>query len=446
LCVALSACGGGGGGGGTTPDTPVTLEKIVVSSSFHSLPKGLTKELTAIGLYSDGTSEDITKTVTWSTSNSAVATCQSGDSGGQLTAVEVGTVTVTAVSGNTSDSMDIVISNAVLSTIEITPNLENIPRGYTVPFIATGIYSDSTTNDLTADVTWQSSNTSVATVSNSTGTTGQVTTLTAGPVTLTATLDGIHGDLPLTVVAVTLSGISVTPENLTLDKGLTRQYKATGVFSDSTMIDLTASVTWSSGNTAVASVVNSGITKGAVTAVSAGTTAIAAAINSVTGSASVTVADSQLNSIDITVSSSSLASGTTLQLTAVGSYQDGTTRDITASVVWASSDNAIATVGSVAPDNGLLTAIAEGQVTISAYLNGVVGDESITVTAATLTSLTVTPGNSTMPTGITESYKAVGHFSNGTDQDLTSTVTWSVDDTSVARISNLTGVDRKSVV
>ena len=55
--------------------------------------------------------------------------------------------------------------------------------------------------------------------------------------------------------------------------------------------------------------------------------------------------------------------------------------------------------------------------------------------AATLLSVTVTPANSSIPPGKTEQFTAIGHYSDGTSQDLTSTATWASTTTSVATIA-----------
>ena len=64
-----------------------------------------------------------------------------------------------------------------------------------VYFVATGTFTDDTTQDLSADVAWTSSNTPVATVSA----TGVVKALVAGSTTITNTVDGVGGAASLRV-------------------------------------------------------------------------------------------------------------------------------------------------------------------------------------------------------------------------------------------------------
>ena len=64
-----------------------------------------------------------------------------------------------------------------------------------------------------------------------------------------------------------------------------------------------------------------------------------------------------LSSILVAPQGQSLAAGTTLQMTATGTYTDGTTGDVTSGVTWASSDMSLVSVSS----SGLANALAVGR-------------------------------------------------------------------------------------
>jgi uncharacterized membrane protein len=80
-----------------------------------------------------------------------------------------------------------------------------------------------------------------------------------------------------------------------------------------------------------------------------------------------------------------------------------------------------------------------GSTTVTATVNGVQGSTAVTVTAATLKRLRVTPANSSTPKGHTRQLHAVGTFSDATTQDMTSQVLWSSDTEAVAVVSNADG-------
>jgi CSLREA domain-containing protein len=78
--------------------------------------------------------------------------------------------------------------------------------------------------------------------------------------------------------------------------------------------------------------------------------------------------------------------GGTVQLAATGTYSDATTRDLTAEATWTSSDAAVATVSDAAGTKGLVSAVAQGPVTITAAFDAVPGEASVSVAAVVNTA------------------------------------------------------------
>jgi len=102
-----------------------------------------------------------------------------------------------------SDSWTIMAAGPVLQSIAVTPNPAAITQGLTQQFTALGTYSDLSTTDLTTVVTWNSSDTTIATItSGATG--GLASGLTPGGTNITATRGSITSpQVPLTVEAPT---------------------------------------------------------------------------------------------------------------------------------------------------------------------------------------------------------------------------------------------------
>lgn len=182
-----------------------TLSSIAVSPTTAyinlNVPGDNTRQFSAIGTLSDTTTETLTTTATWSSTVTGVATI---DSNGLATAVGMGTTAITAMrSGVTSNSATLTVSNAALLSIDVSPTNPAIdptaPTGPTAPFVATGTFADSQTLDLTRIVTWDSSDTAVATISNVVGSQGLATALTDGMTTIRATLGAVNGSTTLTV-------------------------------------------------------------------------------------------------------------------------------------------------------------------------------------------------------------------------------------------------------
>ena len=312
LLLALLAIPGCGGGGGTVA-APGALVSLAVTPSNPRLAPGTSQQLSATGTFSDDTTRDLTSSVTWSSSSGAVAAI---DSTGHVTAQTAGTTSITASSGAISGSTTLTVTSATLVSIAIAPASSAVPLGTAQQFSATGTFSDNSTQEITDSVAWGSSASSVATVSNL----GRAASLAPGSTTISAVSGAISASASLTVTAATLVSIAVLPANPGTALGTPVQFSANGTFSDGTTRDLTASGTWSSLFTSVASISNSAGSNGRATPVAAGTTTITVTVpvtlplqGSVTGSTSLTVtggSSAQANVLPITVNGS-LCSGST---------------------------------------------------------------------------------------------------------------------------------------
>jgi uncharacterized protein YjdB len=139
-----------------------------------------------------------------------------------------------------------------------------------------------------------------------------------------------------------------------------------------------------------------------------------------------------LSSITVTPETPSVQAGSTIQMTATGTYSDGNTKTITSSVSWSSSDVSDATVS----DTGLVTGVEPGTVTLTATSGSISGATSVTITIANLASIAVTPNNASILSDGTQQFKAIGTLTDGTTIDVTDEVTWNSSDTSVATINS----------
>ncbi|MGZ3600146.1 MAG: Ig-like domain-containing protein, partial [Ktedonobacterales bacterium] len=110
---------------------------------------------------------------------------------------------------------------------------------------------------------------------------------------LAARIDSLNTpNTPNTPTTPTLQSISVTPANASVTAGKTQQYTATGISSDGSQQNVTSTATWSTGNSAVATINSSGL----LTAVAAGTTTVSAVQSGITGSTTVTVTSGTVTS------------------------------------------------------------------------------------------------------------------------------------------------------
>jgi len=144
--------------------------------------------------------------------------------------------------------------------------------------------------------------------------------------------------------------------------------------------------------------------------------------------------DPQLTSIAISPAAPTVAIGSATTLSAKGTYDDNSTKDITSSVTWLSNNTAVATVTS----KGDVTGVTNGSTTIQATAaNGVTASVTIAVgNAVVLQTISVTPLTASVATSGTQQYMATGHNSDGTTSDITASVTWTSSSTTVATIDS----------
>ena len=420
ICLFLAACSGvkDQGTGGSA-----SLNGIVVTPATASIAPAATVSLHATGSYSDGTTKDITSSVTWLSSDSNVASVSTT---GTATGVATGVVAVSARSGSFSGSAILTIgtAGANLTSLALLPANPSLPVNTTQQLSAIGTYNDGSTRDLTALVTWQpSSSVAVATVSAS----GMVTAVAAGSATITANLGSVSQSTTVTVTAPTITSISVTPEDLTLPIGITEQYTASAIYSDGSIQDLVSGVTWTSSTTSVATIDASGF----ATIIAAGTTTITATVGSFTDTSTITVVPAHLTSITLAPASVSMAPGTEQQFIATGNFDDGSTQVLTPAL-WSSSAVSVLTID----QNGLGLAVGSGTSTVTVTSGTISATASVTVSSATLVSLAISPINSSMPANAVKQFTATGTFSDSSTQDMTNSVLWSSSAPAFATINN----------
>jgi uncharacterized protein YjdB len=303
------------------------------------------------------------RVVTWASSNTGVATVNGS---GLVTAVAAGLSIITATSEgkNGTAGITVTLTPAAVASVSVAPASTSVAVGQTVQLTATP--RDASGNVLLGRVvTWVSSDVSLATVSSS----GLVTGVAVGGVTITATSEGQSGSSAVTVLAPVAS-VGVSPASPSVIAGQTVQLTATP--RDASGNALTGRVvTWGSSNTAVATVNGSGL----VTGVAAGSATITATSEGRSGTAAVTVTPAPVASVSVSPASASVTTGSAVQLTATP--RDASGNALTGRVItWASSNVAVATVSG----SGLVSGVASGSATITASSEGRSGTSAITVT------------------------------------------------------------------
>ncbi|USG65114.1 Ig-like domain-containing protein [Brevibacillus ruminantium] len=347
----------------TTVNLAPSLTTIVINESLAYSTSPV--QLTATARYSDNSTQALSSGVTWESSDPAVATV---DSGGNVSFTgKNGSITITASYQGQSDSVSTTVNLVpTLSAIAINESLAYSTS--LVQLTATAYYSDNSTQVLSSGVTWESSNSTVATVDSS----GNVSfTGQNGSVTITATYQGQSDSVSTTVsLAPSLSAISIN-ESLAYST-YPVQLTATARYSDNSSQVLSSGSTWESSNPAVATVDSNG--KVSFTG-KAGSVTITAIFQGKSNSVSTTVSLTPTLT-DITINESLAFSTSPVQLTVTALYSDNSTQALSKGITWHSNNSNVATVDS----NGrvVFTGVT-GSVKIIASYDGFSNSVSTTV-------------------------------------------------------------------
>jgi uncharacterized protein YjdB len=366
--ATITATSEGKSGTASVTVSSIPVSSVTVSPATASLVVGQTVQLTATPKDANG-NPLLGRPVTWQSSDNTIASVSAS---GLVSGVAAGgPVTITATSEGQSGTATVNVTVAPVAAVTVTPSSASVATGQTVQLTATP--KDANGNPLTGRaISWSSSDNTIATVSSS----GLVTGVAAGSVTITATSEGKSGTASVTVTGPPVASVTVTPPSASVQAGQTAQLTAT--LKDANGNILTGrTVTWSSSNTTVATVSSSGL----VTTKVAGSATITATSEGKSGTSAITVTAVPVASVTVTPATASVPAGGTVQLTATPKDANGT--PLTGrTITWQSSNSATASVNG----SGLVTGVASGgPVTITATSEGQSGTSAVTVTAASAT-------------------------------------------------------------
>jgi uncharacterized protein YjdB len=407
--VTISASSEGKTGSSSITVNPKPVGAVILSPTQVSIEVGATKQLTA-QVTDDQGNVLSGRPIAFSSNNTSIATVSSS---GLITAVAIGSATITATSEGKTGTADVTVTAVPVASVDVSPPTANLIVGQTGVFVA--VAKDAKGNVLTGRaVSWTSGAPSVATVSSA----GVVTAVGAGSAVIFATIEGKIGSATVTVRQLAVTSVTVAPATSNIAVGGSVQLSAT-VRSGTTILDRV--VGWTSSNDAVA-VVSSG---GRVTGLKAGTVTITATSEGVTGTAFVAVG---ISSVVVTPNPTSVNVAWTKQLTAVA--RDASNNTVAGvAFQWSSASPQTATVDGA----GLVTGVAPGTVSIAASVGTATGSSSVTVTLAPVSTVTVTPPTSTV--AVNQTVQLAATLKDAQGNVLTGrSVSWSSSSNTIATV------------
>ena len=405
----------------------VAVNRVTVTPSTGQLVMGNTFTLSATALDAQGNTLP-GRVITWTSSAPQVATVSPT---GVVLAVSVGSVVITATSEGKSGGALLNVDpvpSAVVATVGVTLNASQLNVGQATQAVVQ--MRDSSGNAVSGvPVTWASSAPTVASVSSS----GLVTALSGGTVSITATAQGVVGGAGLSVAApsaLPVASVDVTTNPGAIPSGATATAQV--VIRDSLGTVLYGrSIGYSSSKPSVATVSASGVVKG----VASGYAYISATSGSVSGRTQIAVTTGApvVTRVGVDAPATTLQVGDTVRATATAF--DASNATVGGLIWWwASSDSAVLTVGT----QGKITALSVGSATITAWAQGVTGTLGFTVTNAApapVASVVFSLNASALQVGQTTQGSAILRDANG--NLLTGrTVSYSSSNTAVATISS----------
>lgn len=415
--------------------TPPELVSISVSPTAHAIHLGSFCKFTATGLYSDGSSKDITSELNWSSADTtAQIVSNSHGSKGICISPPSGSVNIIATDPLTGKSGQSTLSvkNVKLSSIAVAPEDSSLPLGGRRQFSATGTYRDGTTNDISLSVVWSSSDPSTAAISNDNISKGIARGVSNGLAVIKATEPHfrVSGSTTLNVVPPVLSSLAIAPLNPTVFAGDNKSLRATGIYSNGKETDMTSTVVWESSDTGIAFV---GI-DGMVETRRPGKVTIRAVdpLSRLTRETLLVVTLPVLNKIQVVPGNPSVFIGGSQRFKAIGFFSDSSTKNLTSSTQWATSNRNIVVIS----DNGIAKALRPGEASISATdtASGISGQTVCRSITPELTSIRIVPTAPSIHLGRHQVFSALGIFSDGETADITESLAWSSSHPSVAVI------------
>ncbi len=414
------------------------LTSININPTTAQIAKGTTQQFTATGSYNDSTQADITALVAWNSSQPFATVSSSPGTQGMAFGISPGATSITATVGSlTSSAGTLTVTNANLVSLAVTPANSTVPLANSQQMVATGSFDDGTKQNISATTSWNSSTPAIARITS----VGLVTGLGLGNADITATVGAVIDTTTITVDASPVSSVTIAPA-AKIANNTNFPMRAVATFKDGSSLDVTNTpgIAWSSSDSSVAIIAaNTGLasTKGP------GSATISAKLGSQSGSTTLNVSDATIQSLAVAPNQAMIAPGATQNVIALATFADKAgqfQQDISSAASWSSDNTGVATVSFANGLQELASGVTTGIAHISAgfsdaHGNVVNSSVPLNVSSATLSGISVAPGNAGVTLGGGHQFTATGTFTDGTQQDLTLITDWTATNADVATVT-----------
>ena len=320
-----------------------------------------------------------------------------------------------SVEGKKTTHVQIELTSASVG-IEISPASLELEAGNTQQFIAYGVYPDDKKLDVTSSTEWSTDPNTAGTISGD-GLFTADSTLT-GTETVTATYEGETATATV-MVNRRLTSLEVIPSSVDLISDETQQFTCIAYYSDGNNDDVTSAVIWSTDPDSAGSITPDGLFKADSTIT--GIEIVSATFGGQQAIAQVTV-NRRLMFIEVNPSSIDIPNGDIHSFFCTAYYSDRSSEDVTSFAVWSISPGDAGSIDTsgVFPADSTIT----GNEIISAVFQGKLATAAVTVHKR-LKSIDVIPANTILINSENQQFTCSALYSDGDDEDVTSSVAWS---------------------
>ena len=400
------------------PQVPATPTSLAIAKTDSPFEPGSRHGFTVLAILSNGKAEDYTRKATWSSSNDALVKMRPG--GLAEVGHGAGRVTITAAGpgGKPRDSVEVRVQ-AALQDIVVTPKEPLTEAGKSENMLATAVYADGSTEDVTPWVTWSTDKPRVAHFPN----TGVCEAKAKGTTVVYARDErtGIFGSTRMTVFATgkapKLVKVAIEPLNPEIKHGEFVPFKATGTFADKSTHEITEKVKWESSHTDVLVIDEfSGLARPRLQSGSS----LVRALDMATGhwqATTVYVDFPGIARIDVEPKQVSVGTGDVTWLTVTATLHGGFPMEVNDLVTCTSADTDIA---DTVPKDTRIKGIAAGKTSVEVFEASSKSSQTVDVTVLppVLSAIVILPIGETMRVGQTLEFAASGQLSDLTMQDL----------------------------
>ncbi len=388
--------------------------------------------LSVVGILPYGRDSELTDKGTFESSNPEVFDFEKDGSNIGL-ALKTGTATITFTYEQLATTAVVTVKDRVLDQLHLAPQslevaIEKIGQSYEerrITLLATGIYSDGSSEDATQDVKWTLNNEDSLVMAP--GKQGILLTKAPGKTQVTATLGDKTQNITIQVVQgkTALKSLSLSPTPLIFPLQTARSIEATAHYTDGTTVIITETADYSLSPSGLGTIQSDGNGGMQLISQTTGTGTLTVSYKELSQDFTVAGVDAEASLLRlISARNFALAKGEVESFQVWLDSSDGSQENATTRATWKVGNTSILTA--VSGSKGRYTAARAGTTTISATVGSLTVTQTVTVTAAALSSLAVTTSSSgTLGLYQTRDYVATATYTDATTQVVTNDAVWS---------------------